>query len=88
MLATSGFAEEADVVRELGRRGAAEAVDVIRARLAPPCSAELRHAAAEALGELGDPAATDDLQRTHDHLPEGHALREASSRALGRLRRR
>jgi HEAT repeat protein len=75
---------QARVCFELGRRQSKTAVESIRRRLTSK-GALVREAAAEALGQIGDSSAGDDLLRLFSDEAQPVPVRDTCAYALGRL---
>src|ERR1700730_5544436 len=66
---------------ELGRRGLKQAVEALRALLTSP-QTDVRSAAAEALGKIGDTSAGDDLARLLSDEQQPTFVRDTCAYAL------
>lgn len=84
VLEKSNQETQARVCFELGRRQSKAAVESLRRRLTSK-SALVREAAAEALGQIGDPSAGDDLLRLFSDRTQPVPVRDTCAYALGRL---
>jgi HEAT repeat protein len=76
---------QAKICLELGRRRAKEAVGNLRSRLGS-AHEELREAAAEALGEIGDASAAEDLLKLLLDRAQPEGVRDTSAFALAKLK--
>jgi HEAT repeat protein len=76
---------QAVICLELGRRKLTDAVPNMRARLGSS-SAAIREAAAEALGEIGDPSIGEDLVRLLLNREQPEGVRDTCALALAKLR--
>jgi HEAT repeat protein len=76
---------QAKICLELGRRRTKDAVASMRSRLGSP-NAALREAAAEALGEIGDPSAAEDLLKLLLDREQPEGARDTCAFALAKLK--
>ena len=75
---------QAKISLELGRRGIKASIEPLRRRLSSPDS-QLREAAAEALGKIGDPASGADILRLFKDTQQPTSVRDTCAYALARL---
>ncbi len=87
LLERSGAYLQERAALELGRRRLKRAIGPLRVRLSSP-DARVREAAAEALGEIGDPVAGEDLLKLFADRRQPEGVRDTCAWALARLRYR
>ena len=76
---------QAKICLELGRRRTKDAVAKLRSRLGSP-NAALREAAAEGLGEVGDPSVAEDLLELLLDRGQPEGVRDTCAFALAKLK--